>query len=449
MNRILNIAIGYILIFGCTMNVCCASEADESLSIYEVINMAIEKSHQHRAARYHVESAHHNKYAAWTKMLPGIYGNYACTKLRRQPYSISSGRKIPVGAKDVYHWDIQMIQTLFAGWELKSRYDISDIEVALKNQEKDQIYLDVSLAAKIAFVAVLLEQKILQVANQTVLGLKSQEADAQKFFKQELIPLNDLLRTQVALANAIQEQAHAKSELRLAETRLNILLEKPSGSPIHIKSIDHLIDMKTDLLTLIQKGLSQRPVLKAARLLIKIKEKEMAIAKSQYYPEANAFLSYEQDGDNFMAGNNDYGNQFNTVAGVEINWHIFSWGQTRSGIAHAKSELKAARENVLQMENHIRFEIEHAYRNLMVAYENTLTAQQVQDQAKENLRITKLQYQQQVATSTDVLNVQTDLAQADTNYYRALYGYFYYMAQLHRATAFDLHYNEDELPECH
>jgi hypothetical protein len=38
-----------------------------------------------------------------------------------------------------------MIQTLFAGWELKSRYDISGIEVVLKKQEKDQIYLRIGL----------------------------------------------------------------------------------------------------------------------------------------------------------------------------------------------------------------------------------------------------------------------------------------------------------------
>jgi len=53
-------------------------------------------------------------------------------------------------------------------------------------------------------------------------------------------------------------------------------------------------------------------------------------------------------------------------------------------------------------------------------------------QAKENYRITDLQYKEQVTTSTEVLDARTLLSQSEANYYGALYGYFDALARLER-----------------
>jgi outer membrane protein TolC len=54
------------------------------------------------------------------------------------------------------------------------------------------------------------------------------------------------------------------------------------------------------------------------------------------------------------------------------------------------------------------------------------------DQAKENYRMTNLQYQHQLATTTNVLDARAFLSQAMTNYYGALYGYLIAEAELER-----------------
>ena len=51
----------------------------------------------------------------------------------------------------------------------------------------------------------------------------------------------------------------------------------------------------------------------------------------------------------------------------------------------------------------------------------------------ENWRITDLQYKEQIATSTDVLDARTELTQAESNYYQALYGYMISLCDLERA----------------
>ena len=85
-----------------------------------------------------------------------------------------------------------------------------------------------------------------------------------------------------------------------------------------------------------------------------------------------------------------------------------------------------------QAEDNIALEVKSAFRNMEVARTNIETASTALDQAKENYRITNLQYQHQLATTTNVLDARTFLSQARTNYYGALYGYLISEAELER-----------------
>jgi hypothetical protein len=64
-----------------------------------------------------------------------------------------------------------------------------------------------------------------------------------------------------------------------------------------------------------------------------------------------------------------------------------------------------------------RKEVSDALLDCRVAHTNIATAEKALSQARENWRITALQYYQQVATSSDVLAARFFLTQADTNYY--------------------------------
>jgi len=55
------------------------------------------------------------------------------------------------------------------------------------------------------------------------------------------------------------------------------------------------------------------------------------------------------------------------------------------------------------------------------------------DQAEENFKLNKEKYNEQMATTTDVLDAQTLLTQAQSNYYNALSDYHIAKAKLGRA----------------
>jgi outer membrane protein TolC len=69
---------------------------------------------------------------------------------------------------------------------------------------------------------------------------------------------------------------------------------------------------------------------------------------------------------------------------------------------------------------------------MKAAEKNIQTVETAIEQAKENYRINEERYQQQVATSTDVLTAQILLTTTMTNYYTALYDFKIAKASLFR-----------------
>jgi len=70
-----------------------------------------------------------------------------------------------------------------------------------------------------------------------------------------------------------------------------------------------------------------------------------------------------------------------------------------------------------------------------VARANLATARVAVTQAEENQRITHVQYREQMAIETEVLDAQSYLVQARNNFYAALYGYQLAWVNLERAVA--------------
>jgi len=116
--------------------------------------------------------------------------------------------------------------------------------------------------------------------------------------------------------------------------------------------------------------------------------------------------------------------------GVQADWTFFEWGKTGDEVRQRIHEREALKHKIDNTKNVVCLEVKAAFNRLQVADENIKTAAGAVEQARENYRITNLQYQQQVATSTLVLDAVTFLSQAKNGYYGALYGFMISRAEL-------------------
>ncbi len=424
-----------IIVISCFLNPLPASAEQmemDVLSLHDAIETAVKNNFSVKEAVWKQKSAIQEKRSARADFFVKASASYSYTSLSEDPVMKNGPVDIQVEDTDQYHWNLTLIQPLFKGFALKTRYDMSQLEIEIKNLEKKQVTLDLTRNVKTSYFNILLTQKMLMVADDAVKSLKAHEEDAGKLYDQQLIPYNDLLRSRVALADAIQDREKARASAKIAVSRFNILLDFTINRDTMVKDIEEVVLFEPDFDELVETAMKRRPVLKVLHLGLKNLENVVKLTRSSYYPEIDLISRYEQNGDDPRASDNEFGNTHNSSITLQAKWMFFEWGKTRADILTTRYKKQALVQKIKGVQDNIRLEVKNTYLKLYVAKENIKTAREALGQARENFRITNLQYLQQVATSTEVIDARVFLTRADTNNYKALYGYMTALGELER-----------------
>ena len=105
------------------------------------------------------------------------------------------------------------------------------------------------------------------------------------------------------------------------------------------------------------------------------------------------------------------------------SWDFWEWGKTKFRVDASKAKEKQALESVKELNDKITLEVANAYLKLQETENQIVVSQKVIEQAEENFRISEERYKERVATSTDVLEAQTLLTKAKSEYANALGDY--------------------------
>jgi len=410
-----------------------SADVKDVLTLKEALNVALSNNTLIKEAIERKKAALDGKKSAWADFLPKLSAKYSYTRLKDTPYAIFGPSKVDIGDNDKYHWDVTLYQPIFKGFAILTKYRMAKLDLNTREIEKYQAKLEVAKEVKTAYFSILLARKLYSVAKEEVDQLESHLRDAEKFYEQGMIPYNDLLKSKVALADAKQNMVKVETRVEMAIASFNTLLRLNINRETRIKDILEIPHFSFDLDKLLKEAVDNRPQLKVLRVALKNSDYATRLAQSSYYPEIALIGTYEQNGDNSEATNNEFGNVHNMSITLQATWKFFEWGKTMAEVSKYRHLKRSLAENLKGIEDRIKLEVKNAFLNLRVAKKNIQTAKAALNQARENYRITNLQYQQQMATSTDVLDARTFLTRAETNYYRALYGYMISLAELERA----------------
>ncbi|MCK4466971.1 MAG: TolC family protein, partial [Desulfobacterales bacterium] len=242
---------------------------DTPFTLSMAIEMAIENNSLIKEAIENQRAAAEERKSVRSDFFPKASAAYYYTRLKDGPYSIMGGAQIDVGDNDQYHWDLTLSQPLFTGFALSTKYEMAKLGVDVKDAEKEQSVLDVVKQVKVAYLNILLTKKFLLVADEAVNQLESHVRDAEKFYEQGMIPYNDLLRSKVALADALQNRVRVESNVEMAISAFNTLLQIDLNRKTDVEDILGITPFPYDLDTLINEAMEKRPELRALRFAIK------------------------------------------------------------------------------------------------------------------------------------------------------------------------------------
>lgn len=324
--------------------------------------------------------------------------------------------------EDEYAFVFTVTQPVFTGFALINGYRLADMGLDSARISQKLTRLEIIYKAQEAFYVLLKTRKVLDVVQESVEQVAAHKDDAANFYEVGLIPLNDLLKAQVELANAKQELVTAQNNLEMARSNFNLVLHRPVNSPVEIEDVFSYTPFENDLDYCLGVANKNRLEVKIATLQVKMAKAEMRIAQKDYFPTVTLQYNYYELGTEWdLEGSEGIQDKYSWDVSAEAQWNFWEWGRTYFQVKEKESRLKQAQLQLESLEDQILLEVKQAYLKTREAEQNIVTIKKAISQARENYRITRERFKEQMSTSTDVLDAQTLLSRTMTHYYNALY----------------------------
>ena len=391
-----------------------------TLTLEESINLTIENNHSITISKSKVAEADAKVNEVGSYMLPKISVGATYARLSDVPaFEVNiPAMPAPIKIQDAilnnYSLKASFQQPLFTGFRLSSLKNAAQLQKSATEQNYKAELNNSALEASAAFWNVYRAEKILYLTKEMVKRAKSHLNDTKKYFDNGLVTKSDYLKVEVMLSNSKVAELEAQNALKLATAQLNKTIGLPLIDNTKISTKDLLNKtVNENFSDVLEEGLKNRNELKAFSYRLNATEENVTAANSGWYPNVSLFgnFYYSNPNQRIMPLEDKFYDTWDV--GVALNWNIWDWGETSSKAVQAK-ELKLQTETSLEMlKENIQLEIYNAFLNIEKESEKVALNDLSCQQAKENLRIVEEQYSVQMASSSDLIDAETTLRDAE------------------------------------
>jgi len=416
-----------------------AEETSGTFTLIYTIEAALKANLGLKRSKEEVNAALATKKARTTNFLPTFSARYGYVRRDQATNQALIGQggqstNVIINPEDEYNFVTSFSQPIFTGFALINQYKIASLGLDVAEISEKLTRQDVILDAKNAYFSILKSQKLMAVAEDTVKQVAAQKEVAENMYQVGMSPLNDLLQSQVQLANNKQRFITAQNNLEISKSQFNTLLRRPVNAPVVIVDILDYTPFDHDINYCLTQANQNRLELQVADLEVQIADKDYELSKSNYFPSIDLTGNWTRRGTDWdVDGGEGIADKKFWDIRATATWDFWQWGRTRYGVKEKLSRLSQSKYRKEEIFDNIELEVKQAFLRTKESEKNITTIEKAIEQAKENLRITEERYKEQVSTTTDVLVAQTLLTETMTNYYNALYDFKIAKAVLYRA----------------
>ena len=295
---------------------------------------------------------------------------------------------------------------------------------------------DALLDVRTRFFTVLLNREKIKVQEQNVELLRRQLQDVKNRYEAGTVSNFEVLRAEVALANAQTPLITARNDYRLAIEELRQALGFVTHSTANEAKIPEFIGTlefsptSFDLHSALESAREHRPDLQRLTKLESSAEQGVYVSRANYYPNLAAFGSYAVAKAPLSIPHSQVNGW---IVGLQSSWAIFDGRATAGRVAQSRSLLEQAKLALAATELEVDVDVRRSISTFEEATELAAASKKVVEQAAEALRLANARYNAGTATQLDVLTSQVDLTTARLNQVQAYYSYNVAVATTRRA----------------
>lgn len=412
-------------------------DVPDKLDLRTAITYALENNFAIRQARERIREQEGLIVEVKSLALPNASVNSSYTTNADELSSDRGGG--PNSPSDTQNWQIALNvrQTLFSGGGVRAALNAQKAlrEAALLDLQAT--INDALFEVRTRFFNVLLAREQIRVQESNVQLLGEQLTIARNRFEAGASSNFEVLRAEVALANAQPALIRARNYYRTAidELRQSLGYHNPRAESIRkvpdfVGTLD-ITPVSYELETALTAARENRPELRRLARLEDARESGVQNAKSGYYPNLALVGGYQFRKSGFS---NRFAESLDGwVVGLQSDWAVFDGRATAGRVAQARSQLNQARLLTEESTLAIEVDVRRSLSSLQEAAELADAARKVVAQAEEALRLADARYGAGTVTQLDVLEARVALTESRLNQLQANYSYNVAIAGLRRA----------------
>lgn len=306
------------------------------------------------------------------------------------------------------------------------KYEINkEISQEQTRQKRQAVVADV----KNAYFQAMQTESLLRNAEETVKLTREINRITEEFVKAGVALVPEQMETGTKLSQAEYDVMTLKNRSAAQKEQLNYLLGRDVRTDFNVVFPENYLSFsETDLSVAQNRALDQRPEIRQAKLKIKQSNLDVKVKKSDFIPEVSLTASYLSpfSYSSFLPKNI-------MSVGVSVEWEVFDWGRKKRELAEKQLTVNQSENSLREAENMVLMDVNAKFRRLKETAEQLRIMQMTKKTTQANLQIVLNRYEQQAVLYKDVLQMQTTLTQANTNYQNALLSFWTAKAEFEKA----------------
>ena len=322
---------------------------------------------------------------------------------------------------------------LFQGFQIKNNIAMSKLNLAAATVDLEKARDDIRVAVAQAYVQILYDKEILDVARRQVEIDSLQVARLEEMERQGRTSGAEVAAQQATLAQSRATAVQAEGTLSLALLELTQLLELPSpeGFDVVVPSEDALqpglLSLPEDIYA---EAVAVKPVVEAEQIRLDYAKTNIDLAKGAFLPSLSMSGGvgsnyYTSSGIGSAAFFDQMKHNFSQYLGLSLSVPIFSRFSNRNNLRSAELSYKSQELQLENVKKSLYKEIQQAYYNAITSQEKYRSSESAAASAQEAFRLTSAKYEHGQATGTEFNEAKARYLEAASNCARARYEQLY------------------------
>ena len=325
---------------------------------------------------------------------------------------------------------------LFTGFQIPNQIKLNQLNLEAATQDLEKAKNDIRMQVAQAYVQILYDMEIRDVANRQIAIDSMQVVRLEAFVRNGKASEAELSQQRATLANSHLTATQAANNLRLSILTMTQLLELPSpeGFSIVRPPVDDLsaiISTATVSPEIIyQEALGVKPEIMSQEIRLRATDHSIKIAQSGYYPQLSFSAGlgtnyYKTSGFTADSFGEQLKNNFSQYIGLNLSIPIFNRFQTRNNVRNARIEQETQMLALDNSKKTLYKEIQQVYYNALNAQAKEKSSMEALQSSKDAFTLMQAKYENGKATITEFNEAKNNYLKAESNMVQARYENLY------------------------